>query len=56
MIPLKDLLVEEATEMSDVNKQVEKWLDERWQQKEKQMEYFVEHQKYDDDWTANQVG
>ena len=42
--------------MSDVNKQVEKWLDERWQQKEKQMEYFVEHQKYDNEWTANQVG
>ena len=55
VIPLTSIINEDAKDFPEVNKQVEKWLDMNWEEKEKQMEYFVEHQKYDEKWTANRV-
>ena len=55
VIPLTSIINEEAKDLPEVNKQVEKWLDMNWEEKEKQMEYFVKHQKFDEKWTANQV-
>lgn len=55
VIPLTSIITEDAKDLSDVNKQVEKWLDTVWEEKERQLEYFTKHQKYDENWTVNQV-
>ena len=48
-------MVAPETPLEEVNRRVEKWLDDRWTEKEKQMDYFIEHQTFTDDWNRNRV-
>lgn len=41
--------------MTTVNQKVEKWLDNQWVEKEKQMTYFANNQRFDDEWSEYRV-
>ena len=56
VVPISDILSDDAKDMEQAGKEVEKWLDRSWIEKEKQLEYFTKHQTYDDDWNVNRVG
>ena len=53
VVPISDILSDDATDMESAGKEVEKWLDQSWMEKEKQLTYFTKHQTYDDDWNVN---
>ena len=55
VVPISDSLSDDATDMESAGKEVEKWLDQSWMEKEKQLTYFTKHQTYDDDWNVNRV-
>ena len=42
--------------MEQLNKEVESWLDRKWEEKEAELDYFAKHQTFDAKWTQNQVG
>lgn len=46
-------LIDPETPLEEVSRRVEKWLDDRWTEKEAQMNYFIEHQTFTDDWNKN---
>lgn len=48
-------LIDPETPLEEVSRRVEKWLDDRWTEKEAQMNYFIEHQTFTDDWNKNRV-
>lgn len=56
VVPISDILSDDAKNMEEAGKEVEKWLDQSWIEKEKQLEYFTKHQTYDDEWNVNRVG
>lgn len=56
VVPISDILSDDAKNMEEAGKEVEKWLDQSWIEKEKQLEYFTKHQTYDDEWNVNCVG
>ena len=49
-------LAEPDSPLEEVVKRVEKWLDASWVEKEAQMDYFIEHQAFTEDWKNNLVG
>ncbi|OAO17137.1 hypothetical protein AV274_1163 [Blastocystis sp. ATCC 50177/Nand II] len=53
VVPISDILSDDAKNMEEAGKEVEKWLDQSWIEKEKQLEYFTKHQTYDDEWNVN---
>lgn len=55
VIPLSSIVDKELRDMETINKQTEQWLDRKWVEKEKELEYFTKHQSYDQEWTKNQV-
>ena len=55
VVPLTSLVSEGAHDLDQVNKEVETWLDRKWEEKEAELEYFTKHQTYDAQWTRNQV-
>ena len=55
VIPLTSIVSKEARDMETINKEVEKWLDQTWVEKEKQLEFFAKNQRYDDSWNVNRV-
>ena len=52
VVPLTSVADEGAHEVE----QVESWLDRKWEEKEKELDYFAKHQTFDSAWTQNQVG
>lgn len=56
VVPLTSLVDERAQEMEQLNKEVESWLDRKWEEKEAELDYFAKHQTFDAKWTQNQVG
>ena len=56
VVPLTSLVSEGAHDLDQVNKEVETWLDRKWEEKEAELEYFTKHQTYDDEWNVNRVG
>ena len=55
VVPLSSIVDKEVRDMDAINKETEKWLDQKWIEKEKELEYFAKHQSYDAEWTKNQV-
>ena len=51
-----ECIVQDATDLESIMKCVEKWLDQSYQEKDRQMEYFIKHQQFDDKWTKHKVG
>ena len=49
-------IVQDATDLESITKRVERWLDQSYQEKDKQMEYFINHQQFDEEWTKHKVG
>ena len=41
VVPISDILSDDAKNMEEAGKEVEKWLDQSWIEKEKQLEYFT---------------
>ena len=55
VVPVSEL-AEPEMPLEEVVKRVEKWLDASWLEKEAQMDYFIEHQTFTEDWNNNLVG
>lgn len=55
VVPVSEL-AEPDSPLEEVVKRVEKWLDASWVEKEAQMDYFIEHQTFTEDWNNNLVG
>ena len=55
VVPLSSILDKEMRDADSINKQTEKWLDQKWIEKENELEYFTKHQSFDAEWTKNQV-
>ena len=55
VVPVSEL-AEPDSPLEEVVKRVEKWLDDSWVEKEAQMDYFIEHQAFTEDWKNNLVG
>lgn len=49
-------LVQDAFDLETINERVEKWLDQSYQEKDRQMDYFIQHQCFDEQWTKTTVG
>lgn len=54
VLPVSEL-AEPGMSLEEVVKRVEKWLDASWVEKEAQMDYFIEHQTFTEDWNNNPV-
>ena len=49
-------IVQDASDLDSIVKCVEKWLDRSYQEKDQQMEYFIKHQQFDEEWEKHKVG
>ncbi|KAK8800299.1 hypothetical protein WA171_004933 [Blastocystis sp. BT1] len=54
VVPLSSIVDKEMRDADSINKQTEKWLDQKWIEKENELEYFTKHQSFDAEWTKNQ--
>lgn len=55
VVPVSEL-AEPDSPLEEVVKRVEKWLDDSWVEKEAQMDHFIEHRAFTEDWSNNLVG
>ena len=53
--PLTKIVSEGAHDLDTISKEVQQWLDASWVEKEKQMDYFIKHQTFNNDWNINRV-
>ena len=51
--PLTKIVSEGAHDLDTISKEVQQWLDASWVEKEKQMDYFIKHQTFNNDWNIN---
>lgn len=48
-------IIDKEDDLETVNQKVEKWLDQQWMEKEKQMAYYANNQCFDEEWSKNRV-
>ena len=48
-------IINKEDDLETVNQKVEKWLDQQWMEKEKQMTYYANNQCFDEEWSKNRV-
>ena len=48
-------IVQDNSDLESIIKCVEIWLDQSYQEKDQQMEYFINHQQFDEKWTTHKV-
>ncbi|KAK8811243.1 hypothetical protein WA538_005402, partial [Blastocystis sp. DL] len=53
--PIVEIVPESVTDDEEMHRCVEKWLDERWVEKEREMQHFIDHGEFSDEWCENRV-
>lgn len=49
-------IIDVDDDLDTVNKKVEQWLDHRWEEKDSEMECFINNQSFSDKWNEHHVG
>ncbi|KNB41654.1 phospholipid glycerol acyltransferase [Blastocystis sp. subtype 4] len=53
--PISEIVPSDVVEDEEVHKCVEKWLDDCWVRKERELKYFIDHGEFSDNWNENRV-
>ena len=53
--PIAEIVPEEVVGDEEIHRCVEKWLDERWVEKEREMQHFIDHGEFSEEWCQNRV-
>lgn len=53
--PIVEIVPESVTDDEEMHRCVEKWLDERCVEKEREMQHFIDHGEFSDEWCENRV-
>ena len=52
---VRDILPDEIQEEEAIQAHVEKWLDKRWEEKEKALQHFIDHGEFTEEMLENRV-
>ena len=52
---VRDILPDEIQEEEAIQAHVEKWLDQRWEEKEKALQHFIDHGEFTEEMLENRV-